>query len=410
MSASAVWFLSLGFRRIGLPDGEHVVGRSRESDVVVRDATVSRAHALIAVDGGRVTLQDLGSSNGTRVNGERMREETVLAAGDQLRLGRVRMTLLAGAAEPFGGPESPLAVPASAATCPACGGLAAPEDLECVECGESLSSRPLSRSEAVAMSEVMAVGERLARPPRSLDDTLPPYPAAWQPPSGGEPAAGESGGEREEAGATASDQDTASRAEPPPAALEDASSPVAVARAAEEDSPPPRPPAAAAAEPVEVGTGDEAWAGERGAEGAGAPLFLPAAGLLPRAAAFGVDLAAPLALALVVGFAVSGWTPRAGLAAGVAVGLLAWLGLSVPGWRRRGDSPGKRLLGLRVCDLDGRPGIGGRRALLRFAGYVAGLLTFGIGFLIAGLTAGRRGLHDRLAGSYVGRVERGRLL
>lgn len=377
MSASAAWFLSLGSRRIGLPDGEHVVGRSRESDVVVRDATVSRAHALLAVDGGRVTLQDLGSSNGTRVNGERVREETALEAGDQLRLGRVRMTLLAGAAEPFGGAGSSLAAPA--AICPACGTVAAPDDPACRECGEPLASRQLSRSEAVAMSEVMAVGERLARPPRSLDDTVPPYPVAWQPPRGREGADEAGGGEREEGGATASADDTASRAEPP----------------------------------AEDGAGEEAWAddaAEGAAEGARSPLFLPAAGFWARAAAFAIDLAGPLALALVVGFAVSGWTPAAGLAAGAGTGLLAWLGLSVPGWRRRGDSPGKRLLGLRVCDLDGRPGIGGKRALLRFAGYVVGLLTFGVGFLVAGLTAGRRGLHDRLAGSYVGRVERGRLL
>jgi uncharacterized RDD family membrane protein YckC len=152
------------------------------------------------------------------------------------------------------------------------------------------------------------------------------------------------------------------------------------------------------------GTADDA------SDPARSPLFLPAAGFWPRAAAFAIDFAGPLALALVVGFAASGWTHAAGVAAGIASGLLAWLALSVPGWRRRGDSPGKRLLGLRVCDLDGRPGIGVGRALLRFAGYVAGLLTFGIGFLVAGLVASRRGLHDRLAGTYVGRVERGRLL
>jgi uncharacterized RDD family membrane protein YckC len=322
------------------------------------------------------------------------------------------MTLLAGAAEPFGGAESSLSAPGAAA-CPACGALAAPHDPACRECGEPLAGRPLSRSEAVAMSEVMAVGETLARPARSLDDTLPPYPAAWQPPGGGEAAAGEGGGGRDQAAATASADDTAARDEPPAAALEDASSPVAVARAAEEDSPPPRPPGAAADEPDEESPGEPAGpagAAEGAAEGAGAPLFLPAAGFWPRAAAFAIDLAVPLALGLVVGLAVSGWTPGAALAAGVAAGLLAWLGVSVPGWRRRGDSPGKRLLGLRVCDLDGRPGIGGRRALLRFAGYLAGLLTCGVGFLLAGLTAGRRGLHDRLAGTYVGRVERGRLL
>jgi uncharacterized RDD family membrane protein YckC len=409
MTASAAWFLSLGSRRLGLPEGEHVIGRSRDSDVVVRDATVSRAHALVAVAAGRVTLQDLGSSNGTMVNGERVQGETALSAGDQLRLGRVRMTLVAGAAEPFGGPGS---LDATAATCPACGAPVPADAAQCPACGEALAAgRPLSRSEAVAMSEVMAVGEALARPPRSLDDTVPPYPAAWERPGGRAPGADEDDGDWEGA-AHALPRYAAPDHEPPAAALEDASSPVAVARAAEEDSPPPRPPRAAEAEPEDAAGGEESPGGEAAgaAVGARAPLFLPAAGFWARAAAFAIDLAGPLVLALVAGFAASGWSPGARLAAGVAAGLLGWMALTVPFWRRHGDSPGKRLLGLRVCDLDGTPGVGGRRALLRFAGYVAGVLTLGVGFLVAGLSAGRRGLHDRLAGTYVGRVRRGRLL
>jgi pSer/pThr/pTyr-binding forkhead associated (FHA) protein len=70
-----------------------VIGRSRDCDIVVRDPTVSRAHALVAVAGGRVTVQDLGSSNGVSVNGQRIGGEVELADGDQVRLGRVRMTL-----------------------------------------------------------------------------------------------------------------------------------------------------------------------------------------------------------------------------------------------------------------------------------------------------------------------------
>jgi uncharacterized RDD family membrane protein YckC len=401
MIAGEEWFLGWGSRRIALPAGEHVLGRSRDSDVVVRDATVSRAHALLAVAGGRVTVQDLGSSNGTLVNGEPVREETELAAGDQLRLGRVRMTLgraAAGAAAAAGGGA------VAAAVCPACGAVVDPGAVECPRCGESLSGgRPLSRSEAVAMSEVMAVGEALARPPRSLEDTLPPFPAVWEEPAGGRGP--DEAFDDEDAGALASLAAPPHR-EPPREALEDASSPVAVARAAEEDSPPPRPPGAAAAGELDA---DEA--ADDGLDGAGSaerpPLFLPAAGFWERTAAGAIDLAGPLALGVVVAVAVSGWRlAAAGLAVGIGVGVAAWLAVTVPGWRRGGDSPGKRLLGLRVCDLDGRPGIGGRRALLRFAGYLLGVLTLGTGFLLGGLTAGRRGLHDRLAGTYVGRVGR----
>lgn len=397
MAAGEEWFLGWGARRIALPEGEHVLGRSRDSDVVVRDATVSRAHALLAVAGGRVRVQDLGSSNGTLVNGERVREETELAAGDQLRLGRVRMTLGRAAA---GGAS------VAATSCPGCGSAVDPGAAECPRCGESLTDgRPLSRSEAVAMSEVMAVGEALARPPRSLEETLPPFPLAWAEPAGeGEADDGTGAEDDDDEGALS--LAAPARRDPPREALEDASSPVAVARAAEEDSPPPRPPGAGAGAEDEAAAADEPAPAEAEREaGEPPPLFLPAAGFWTRAAAGAIDLAGPLALGIVVGVAVSGWTPRAGLAAGLAAGLLAWLAVTVPGWRRGGASPGKRLLGLRVCDLDGRPGVGGRRALLRFAGYLLSVLTFGVGFLLAGLTAGRRALHDRLAGTYVGRLQ-----
>ncbi|HEX2164583.1 MAG TPA: RDD family protein, partial [Thermoanaerobaculia bacterium] len=144
---------------------------------------------------------------------------------------------------------------------------------------------------------------------------------------------------------------------------------------------------------------DAAWP-----DAAPPPLFLPAAGFWPRAAAFALDLAGPFLLALVVGVAVGGWSRAAGAPIGTLVGLAAWAAASVPGWRQRGDSPGKRVFGLRVCDLDGRPGIGGRAAWVRFGGYLVGVATLGVGFLLAGLSAGRRGLHDRLAGSYVARL------
>jgi hypothetical protein len=69
------------------------VGRSRECDVVVGEETVSRFHAeLCHGKGGGWTVRDLGSLNGTWLNGARVREARV-AAGDVLRLGALRMEL-----------------------------------------------------------------------------------------------------------------------------------------------------------------------------------------------------------------------------------------------------------------------------------------------------------------------------
>jgi hypothetical protein len=69
------------------------VGRSRECDVVVGEQTVSRFHAELRHGDGAWTVLDLDSTNGTWLNGARV-HEAPLAAGDELRLGGLRMELL----------------------------------------------------------------------------------------------------------------------------------------------------------------------------------------------------------------------------------------------------------------------------------------------------------------------------
>lgn len=74
-------------RRIEVERSELVIGRATGTDVTLRDANVSRRHASIrATDDGRVELRDLGSANGTFVDGRRV-ETAVLRGGEQLQLG-----------------------------------------------------------------------------------------------------------------------------------------------------------------------------------------------------------------------------------------------------------------------------------------------------------------------------------
>jgi hypothetical protein len=69
------------------------VGRSQDCDVVVGEETVSRFHAeLRHGDGDEWTVRDLDSTNGTWLNGSRVREARV-SRGDVLRLGGLRMEL-----------------------------------------------------------------------------------------------------------------------------------------------------------------------------------------------------------------------------------------------------------------------------------------------------------------------------
>jgi hypothetical protein len=66
--------------------GPLLIGRSRRCDFVVADPSVSRRHALLLRGRDGWTLYDLGSTNGTRVNGWRV-ERAVLRTGDEVELG-----------------------------------------------------------------------------------------------------------------------------------------------------------------------------------------------------------------------------------------------------------------------------------------------------------------------------------
>jgi pSer/pThr/pTyr-binding forkhead associated (FHA) protein/tetratricopeptide (TPR) repeat protein len=69
-----------------LKRGDNSLGRGIDNDVVLADIAVSRKHTLICFENGRFVMRDLGSGNGTLVNGERLDAHT-LEDGDQLELG-----------------------------------------------------------------------------------------------------------------------------------------------------------------------------------------------------------------------------------------------------------------------------------------------------------------------------------
>jgi pSer/pThr/pTyr-binding forkhead associated (FHA) protein len=76
----------------GAAGGRLVLGRSSGCQLVFADDTVSRRHAELRYDEGRWMLRDLGSSNGTWVNGRRVMEAEV-APGDEVQLGGLTIRL-----------------------------------------------------------------------------------------------------------------------------------------------------------------------------------------------------------------------------------------------------------------------------------------------------------------------------
>lgn len=80
---------------LALPAGEGpvVLGRSRDCDCVLAEPSVSRRHAELRRDGARWVLRDLGSRNGTRVNGARLLDEAGVGPGDRVSFGDARFRL-----------------------------------------------------------------------------------------------------------------------------------------------------------------------------------------------------------------------------------------------------------------------------------------------------------------------------
>ena len=120
--------------QVSLPDGTHAthdltedtvtVGRISDNTVQIEDISVSSYHAQLALRAGDYVLVDLGSTNGTRYNGNDIvpGEEQQLQDGDRVRFGNVEVTYTSeNTAEqrPMPADEEPAAVTASASVPPA---------------------------------------------------------------------------------------------------------------------------------------------------------------------------------------------------------------------------------------------------------------------------------------------------
>jgi hypothetical protein len=64
-----------------------IIGRDSSNSVAINDAEISRKHSRLSFQGGKYVLEDLGSTNGTFVNGQRLAGPVVLKPGDVISLG-----------------------------------------------------------------------------------------------------------------------------------------------------------------------------------------------------------------------------------------------------------------------------------------------------------------------------------
>jgi hypothetical protein len=70
-----------------LPPGDTLIGRGPDCRITLVDPLVSRHHSKVHIDGSRATIEDLGSRNGSRVNGRLIRGSHPLKDGDRIRIG-----------------------------------------------------------------------------------------------------------------------------------------------------------------------------------------------------------------------------------------------------------------------------------------------------------------------------------
>lgn len=90
--ARARWFLEVNGARNPVNAPGLVVGRGTETDLQINDPGISRQHARFRLDGDRLTVQDLGSTNGVLIDGNPAQSAT-LYDGSVVRLGNTTMTV-----------------------------------------------------------------------------------------------------------------------------------------------------------------------------------------------------------------------------------------------------------------------------------------------------------------------------
>ena len=94
-------------------DGDQLnIGRESSNEIAVNDAEVSRHHARLTFQGGKYVLEDMGSTNGTFVNGQRLAGPRVLKSGEVISLGeQIVFVYEAVASDPGATVISPRSVP-----------------------------------------------------------------------------------------------------------------------------------------------------------------------------------------------------------------------------------------------------------------------------------------------------------
>ena len=92
-SPASVFRLAWGEREVTLREGPNILGRHRSAVIWIDVYSVSRHHARIVVSGDDAKVEDLGSKNGTFVNGTAVTSAAAVKDGDEIRIGTATLIL-----------------------------------------------------------------------------------------------------------------------------------------------------------------------------------------------------------------------------------------------------------------------------------------------------------------------------
>jgi hypothetical protein len=149
LNASVRTILVHGEKRLELPPGEYLIGRSPECAIRLDDPHVSRVHLRLCVGAEGLAVEDMGGKNPARVNGTRLVRSTSLADGDELRIGAAcfRVELEPGAAA-YHEDEDTITLTGEGfgprvviAGCPGCNSVVEEDAVECPHCGRRIRRR-----------------------------------------------------------------------------------------------------------------------------------------------------------------------------------------------------------------------------------------------------------------------------
>lgn len=80
-------------KNFDLKDGTTIIGRTIGCDIIIDDVSMSRRHAVITIAGDKLTIRDLGSSNGTSVDKKRIGSEIEITPSSNIKLGMVEVKI-----------------------------------------------------------------------------------------------------------------------------------------------------------------------------------------------------------------------------------------------------------------------------------------------------------------------------